>query len=293
MMTPLRPPLLLLLSVLLALPLLSHTAPLSVSLPSGNSHCVFTSLSSNSKLTTEVFVKSGPNLKVRVVVDGPILQEWDGSPKQVQAATVSYSKGVDDMIVGEDDDSGTVYSVLVDEVVDMEDITKAEEAMTDKELMDEGEDDDTVKRTVVAKVEGVYRTCIKNNVGGWGARIVEFSVRAGPEVDAVTGHVPVPDPSDSEEVEFNQPDFEGIEKEDVKVLQKTTRDLRTQLEAISKRQSHERHRMNIHTATNEASQKSMATGSLIEALVFAAVLGAQFYSIKYLLGGNKGGLLGV
>ena len=285
------PTTLLLLLFLLPPPALS--ASLSLALPTGKSHCLYTALQAQEHLTADVFVKSGAaGLTVRLVIDGPILTEWDENPGTLFKA----SNGV--VVSDTDDDEGAPSVEFFNEVVDMASVAAKEEKMTDEELLANEEEDDTFRRTITAPLKGIYRTCLKNDVGGWGAKVVELAVRQswleGSKSETLldeNGHVPVVYVNKNSD-KTGLAEGAEIEDADIRDVFKWVRQLRAQMDTIAKRQSHERHRLNIHTATNEASHSRMVVGSLFETVVFIAVASAQVFTLRSWFGGkNKGGLL--
>ncbi len=186
------------------------------------------------------------------------------------------------------------YEVLVLEVVDMAKLAAQEDAMTDEELMasqESGQDDEVFVRTIQAKSSGVYRVCANNDVSGWSAKVVELDIRTnrqGGEVVGLdsTGHVPVYVPTSNVE------DPDAIKDEHVDGLLERLKSLEMQFSSVEKRQSNERHRLNVHIETNEASHSRMVIGSLLETVIFIAVSAFQIIILKKWFDGKGSGMLG-
>jgi reverse gyrase len=73
---------------------------------------------------------------------------------------------------------------------------------------------------------------------------------------------------------------EGIKDEDFKTIKEQIATLRRTLGEISRKQVNERHRLVIHSATNEHSHSRMVLGSLLETVLFMVVTGFQVYTIR-------------
>jgi hypothetical protein len=73
---------------------------------------------------------------------------------------------------------------------------------------------------------------------------------------------------------------EGIKDEDFVTTKEKLKTLRRLLAEIQSRQQQERHRLTIHSQTNEHSHSRMVLGSLLETLLFMVVTGIQVATIR-------------
>jgi hypothetical protein len=73
---------------------------------------------------------------------------------------------------------------------------------------------------------------------------------------------------------------EGIKDEDFASTKEKLKTLRRLLAEIQSRQQQERHRLTIHSQTNEHSHSRMVLGSLLETLLFMVVTGIQVATIR-------------
>ena len=138
-------------------------------------------------------------------------------------------------------------------------------------------------RTFRAPDRGWYRYCVK---AVWNQVTVEMDMRKESEMGGLTeeGHVrTIQQKAMMEEEKYMDEDTaaqEGIKDEDFESTRDKLKTLRRLLADIQSKQSQERHRLAIHSATNEHSHSHMVLGSLLETILFMAVTGFQVYTIR-------------
>ena len=136
---------------------------------------------------------------------------------------------------------------------------------------------------LVGVKDGWYRFCVKAT---WNQITAEMDLRKESEFGGVNedGHVMTfrEKVAEDEEVEMEKDTaaMEGIKDEDFKATRDKLRTLRRLLSDIQSKQSQERHRLAVHSATNEHSHSRMALNSLMETILFMAVTGYQVYTIR-------------
>jgi hypothetical protein len=137
--------------------------------------------------------------------------------------------------------------------------------------------------TIDAPVEGWYRFCVKAN---YDSVVAEIDVRKESELGGVDANGNVWTYRQKVMVEEDQlmdadtAALEGIKEEDFKGTREKLKQLRRLLGEIQQKQSQERHRIAVHSATNEHSHSRMALNSLMETILFMAVTGYQVYTIR-------------
>lgn len=137
--------------------------------------------------------------------------------------------------------------------------------------------------TITATVEGWYRFCVRASSGQVTA---ELDLRKESELGGTDedGHVwTYREKALMEEEKLMEADtatMEGIKEEDFQASREKLKKLRRLLGEIQAKQTRERHRLAVHTATNEHSHSRMALNSLMETILFMAVTGYQVYTIR-------------
>jgi emp24/gp25L/p24 family/GOLD len=81
-------------------------------------------------------------------------------------------------------------------------------------------------------------------------------------------------------MEADSANEEGIKDEDFVSTKEKLKTLRRLLAEIQGKQQQERHRLNIHSQTNEHSHSRMVLGSLLETMLFMVVTGIQVATIR-------------
>jgi len=150
-----------------------------------------------------------------------------------------------------------------------------------RKIRDEGQ---PFQQTIVAKEAGWFRFCV---TGSYYQVTAEVEMRKESELGGINeedGHVLTYEEKDVYEEELaleeDTPEEEGIKDEDFQSTRTKLRTLRRLLAEIHSRQQKERHRLIIHSATNEHSHSRMVLSSLLETCLFMAVTGFQVYTIR-------------
>lgn len=143
-----------------------------------------------------------------------------------------------------------------------------------------------VETTRQAKGSGWYRFCIKSTAG-WGQLTVEIDFRKASEMGGLnesTGHVLSAYEKAARDEEAylmaDTADTEGIKDEDFESTRDKLKTLRRLIADIQSKQAQERHRLVVHSTTNQHSHSRMVLSSLLETILFMAVTGYQVYTIR-------------
>jgi emp24/gp25L/p24 family/GOLD len=137
--------------------------------------------------------------------------------------------------------------------------------------------------TFAAPGKGWYRYCIKAT---WNQVTAEVDMRKESEMGGLSDDGSVRTVSQKlereEEVllEEDTAAKEGIKDEDFESTRNKLKELRHLLADIQSKQSQERHRLALHSVTNEHSHSRMVLGSLMETVLFIAVTSYQVYTIR-------------
>jgi hypothetical protein len=148
-----------------------------------------------------------------------------------------------------------------------------------KKIREEGE---PFQKTVKALEKGWYRMCVQAN----SQVVVEMDFRKESEMGGINkkGHVRTYEEKlMEEEEEVMKEDTaveEGIKDADFEMARAKLKTLRRLLADIQNKQQQERHRLLLHSATNEHSHSRMVLSSLLETLMFVVVSGFQVYTIR-------------
>ena len=271
-------------------------------------------------MTLSLFVLSGAELVATLRFDGPLgsdpeqeidsgislqkaIKDYDNAHHKNRDGMISMANTVDfeHLNVGSVDGGGlevdedeAPITVREDETSDQrrerraKERKKALEARQHKEkskikqkkkIREEGE---PFQKTMKAIVKGWYRMCVQAN----SQVVVEMDFRKESEMGGLNdkGHVRTYEQKlVEEEEEVMEEDTaveEGIKDADFEMARAKLKTLRRLLADIQNRQQLERHRLVLHSATNEHSHSRMVLSSLLETLMFVVVSGFQVYTIR-------------
>lgn len=144
---------------------------------------------------------------------------------------------------------------------------------------------DPVERTKKAQGTGWYRFCVKS-ASSWGQIVAEVDFRKESEMGGRNdeGHVLTAyDKAYQDEEQYLMEDtaeIEGIKDEDFETTRDKLKSLRRLIADIQSKQAQERHRLVVHSTTNQHSHSRMVLSSLLETILFMAVTGYQVYTIR-------------
>jgi hypothetical protein len=274
-------------------------------------------LLNSESVTLSVFILAGSELKATFMFDGPLPETGgrtidSGTALQHAIRQMELGSNVDHFMsisetvdfehlnIGEDDE----YDADAEDKTrnNEEDMTaeqrrerrqeqrrKALEARQRKEkrkiyqrqkVRKEG---DPFERTFKAPGRGWYRYCIRATSSQVTA---EMDIRKESEMGGLDeeGNVrTIQQKIVQDEERFLEQDTaakEGIKDEDFESTRNKLKELRHLLADIQSKQSQERHRLAIHSVTNEHSHSRMVLGSLMETILFMLVTGYQVYTIR-------------
>jgi emp24/gp25L/p24 family/GOLD len=278
-------------------------------------HSLLLPLLNSESVTFSAFVLSGPELRAAVLWDGP-LPEY-GAPivsgadlltatRKMESGThhhdhLPFQREVDfeHLNIGEDD--------AYDPDEDAEDVGDADltseqrrdkraaqrkKALEARQRQEKRKIDQRNKvrregepfvQTLKAPDHGWYRYCVK---AIWQPVTVEMDLRKESEMGGLAEDGSVRTLQQKallEEEKYMDEDTaaqEGIQDKDFESTREKLKTLRRLLADIQSKQSQERHRLAIHSATNEHSHSHMVLGSLLETILFMAVTGYQVYTIR-------------
>lgn len=149
-----------------------------------------------------------------------------------------------------------------------------------RRIRDEG---DPFEKTFKVTREGWYRFCIQ---GTWNQVVAEIDLRSESELGGLDDEGAVltfEEKAWLEEEKLMEQDTaaeEGIQDEDFESTKDKLKTLRRLLADIQTKQLQERHRLQVHSQTNEHSHSRMVLGSLLETIVFMVVTGVQIMTIR-------------
>jgi len=139
-------------------------------------------------------------------------------------------------------------------------------------------------KTFRVKETGWYRFCLKSTSQ---PITVEADFRKESELGGLneeTGHVNTFEEMAMKEedkiMDADTAEEEGIKDEDFAETKEKLKTLRRLLAEIQSKQQQERHRLIVHSATNEHSHSRMVLGSLLETILFMVVTGVQIMTIR-------------
>lgn len=147
-------------------------------------------------------------------------------------------------------------------------------------IRDEG---DPFEKTFKVPQGGWYRFCVQ---GTWHQVVAELDMRSESELGGLDEDGAVltfEEKAWLDEEKFMEQDTaveEGIKDEDFESTKDKLKTLRRLLADIQTKQLQERHRLVVHSQTNEHSHSRMVLGSLLETIVFMVVTGVQIMTIR-------------
>lgn len=258
-----------------------------------------------------MFVLSGKSLRATLEIQGPItegrvstgmeLQEaieaFDGGKRLPNVAPIQFSTVVnfEHLNLGPLDAEPIAGDVKPGETAEERRQRRAEERKKVLEQRQQQEmhqktqktkvrsEGEPFQKTIRATGDGWYRFCVKAT---WNQITAEMDLRKESELGGTDeeGHVwTFREKIAAEEEKLMEEDtaaLEGIKDEDFKATREKLRTLRRLLSDIQSKQTQERHRLAVHSATNEHSHSRMALNSLMETILFMLVTGYQVYTIR-------------
>ncbi|KAL7578329.1 hypothetical protein ACA910_012736 [Epithemia clementina (nom. ined.)] len=280
--------------------------------------CLYEKVAKGESFTVSTFILGGSQLQAHVTVDGPVAppeantglaiieaaHKYDGGEHYGEPTTFEFHPDFENFN-NMDDDS----VVDQDEEEDEEDEEQPKEGETPEEqrarrakerrkalearqreervkqiqkkkIRNEGK---PIQKTFNAKADGWYQFCVEAHV----AKItVEIDFRKQSDYGDLgrDGHVlTLEEKAVQEEEKAMEEDTaskEGIKDEDFNSTREKLKTLRRLLADIQSKQSQERHRLMIHSATNEHSHSRMVLSSLLETILFMLVTGFQVFTIR-------------
>jgi len=275
--------------------------------------CLFEYVERDESITFAVIVLSGAELKASITFDGPMMEEENLSAKELWDASESYrynpAKKDELVVFGSMVDFEHLNPIKNKEVKEEEEeeVADENESIAEKrarrarerkkalekrqqeqeDLMNQRkhvrEEGEPFQKTYQAKANGWYRFCV---TASWQAVDVEVDLRREKELGGVgpSGHVyTLEEKTLAEEENYMEEDTaekEGIKDEDFQATREKLKSLRRLLADISNRQQKERHRIQLHSATNEHSHSRMVLSSLFQTILFCAVTGYQVFTIR-------------
>jgi len=138
-------------------------------------------------------------------------------------------------------------------------------------------------KTIKAPADGWYRFCLR---AAYNQVTAEIDLRKESELGGLdeNGHVLTFGQKvmleDEKMMEVDTAAEEGITDEDFKAARDKLKTLRRLLADIQAKQNQERHRLAVHSQTNEHSHSRMALNSLLETILFMLVTGYQVYTLR-------------
>ncbi|GMH59804.1 hypothetical protein TrRE_jg1444, partial [Triparma retinervis] len=202
------------------------------------------------------FIKSGRGLSGRVKLDGPIPLSTTSDENADSPGSQDYIRLLRDgeslLPVGstaKDPPALPSYKVHLNTQVNMLSIANAESPSS-------SDSDDVFRHTVRSAPPGVYRLCFYNDVSKWSSKAVDLDLLTG--VLGASNHVP-PLPQHDPTLVSPSSAVGGDVDESLKLLKM----IKTQLRNIDERQSHAKHRLDIHIGTNRESHGRLTVGSIL------------------------------
>lgn len=280
------------------------------------SECFYELLKQREVATMSVFILSGASLKATAEISGPLPNDdpiesgsallyaaakWDSSGRHGKDDVVDVKAVVDfeHLNIGPDEDEDeSLTSEANNEEIEAIDERRDRRAQARKKALEAKEHREAQKRkqkkkvrdegepfltSINAPVAGWYRFCV---VGTYHQVTAEIDVRKESDYGGVdtNGNVWTLQQKslDEEEklIEEDTAESEGIKDEDFESTKEKLKTLRRLLAEIQSKQSQERHRLIVHSATNEHSHSRMVLSSLLETILFMLVTGFQVFTIR-------------
>ena len=149
-----------------------------------------------------------------------------------------------------------------------------------RKIRDEGK---PLQKTFTSKADGWFRLCVEAP----GSEIaVELDFRTESDYGGMGshGHVLTMEEKamkeEEEEMRKATASEEGIKDEDFQSTREKLNTLRRLFADIQSKQTQERHRLMVHSATNEHSHSRMVLSSLLETVLFMLITGFQVFTIR-------------
>eukprot|EP00522_Entomoneis_paludosa_P003763 CAMPEP_0172474358 /NCGR_PEP_ID=MMETSP1065-20121228/69319_1 /TAXON_ID=265537 /ORGANISM="Amphiprora paludosa, Strain CCMP125" /LENGTH=321 /DNA_ID=CAMNT_0013232539 /DNA_START=46 /DNA_END=1011 /DNA_ORIENTATION=+ len=278
----------------------------------GAEECLYDQVKKGESFTLSAFILGGDTLKAHIHCEGPVAPPDVDSAAALTEAEDKYDKKqgdygekieyvldtdfeslniADDDDVEDDADSKPKEGETAEEMRARraQERRKALEAKQREErvkqqqkkfIRDEGE---PLQKTFEAKADGWYRVCAEARHS---TITMEIDFRKESEYGGKGdhGHVFTMEEKAVEEeekdMEGDTAAKEGISDEDFQVARDKLKTLRRLLADIQSKQTNERHRLMIHSATNEHSHSRMVLASLLETVLFMLVTGFQVFTIR-------------
>lgn len=158
-----------------------------------------------------------------------------------------------------------------------------EERMKQKQKSKIRNEGEPVQKSFRAKSDGWYQLCVEAHAS---KITIEVDFRKESDYGGVghLGHVlTLEEKAVAEEERAMEEDTaaaEGIKDEDFQSTREKLKTLRRLLADIQAMQTQERHRLMVHSATNEHSHSRMVLSSLLETILFMLVTGFQVFTIR-------------
>mmetsp|Transcript_12012 Transcript_12012/g.33222 ORF Transcript_12012/g.33222 Transcript_12012/m.33222 type:complete len:320 (+) Transcript_12012:84-1043(+) len=291
---------------------MGHSLPVQFVINHGNEECLYDQVKKDESFTVSAFILGGDTLRAHIHCEGPVapydvesgaaLGEAEDKFDRKQGdygEKIEYSINTDfeelniavDDKPEEEEDSGAKEGESPEEMRARRaaerrkalENRQRQERIKQKQkkfIRDEGE---PIQKTLVAKSDGWYRACVEARHS---TVTMELDFRKESEYGGISdsGHVFT---LEEKAVEDEDKDLdedtaakEGISDEDFQMAKDKLKTLRRLLADIQSKQTNERHRLMIHSATNEHSHSRMVLSSLLETVLFMLVTGFQVFTIR-------------
>lgn len=294
----------------------THASPMQVVITQNANECLFERLNSGESVTFSTFILSGSELRASVLFDGPLPEPNDGkgieSGAALEHAVREMESGViahnlyqhsndpvdfEHLNIGEDDEYKFDKNVDNGEEETAEQRrerrnTQRKKALESRQRQEKRKvqqrqkirhEGEPYQRTIAVPLQGWYRFCVQAT---WNQVTAEIDLRKESEMGGLdeNGHVrTMAQKIVRDEESFMDEDTaakEGIKDEDFESTRNKLKELRHLLADIQSKQSQERHRIAVQSATNEHTHSRAVLGSLLETILFMAVTGYQVYTIR-------------
>ena len=260
------------------------------------------------------FILGGSKLQAHIAVDGPVAPPDADTGLAIYESAIKHDHGetfgeqtqfkfhanFEDLNVVEDDNVAEEDDAISDKPKEGEtpEEQRARRAQERRKALEARQREEQLKqsqkkkirnegkpfqKTFKAKADGWYQFCVEADVS---KVTVELDFRTESDYGGIgpTGHVFTLEEKAVEEeekaMEEDSATEEGIKDEDFQSTRDKLKTLRRLLADIQSKQSQERHRLMLHSATNEHSHSRMVLSSLLETILFMLVTGFQVFTIR-------------
>mmetsp|Transcript_11547 Transcript_11547/g.15206 ORF Transcript_11547/g.15206 Transcript_11547/m.15206 type:complete len:321 (+) Transcript_11547:346-1308(+) len=286
--------------------------PVQFVINEGTEECLYDQVKKDEFFTLTAFILGGDTLKAHIHCEGPVAPDSVETAAALQEAEEKYDKHGEEygekiqyvldtdfeslnINEGEVEDDLSIPGVKEGETHEesrarrsaerrgaLERRQKEEKTKTQQKnkIREEGS---PLEKTFMAKSNGWYRMCIEAKHSTIN---IEVDFRKSSEYGGLNekGHVLTLEEKavedEEENLEADTAAEEGISDEDFKTARDKLKTLRRLLADIQSKQTMERHRLMIHSATNEHSHSRMVLASLLETVLFMLVTGFQVFTIR-------------